>query len=93
MNMTIVWLVLLIVMVVIELATMGLTTIWFAGGSLSGNDCSGMFGTDLATGYLILCGIVGSVVVYKTDRRKVFQQGQDSDQCGSHGRKTGCRNE
>ena len=34
MNMTIVWLVLLIVMVVIELATMGLTTIWFAGGSL-----------------------------------------------------------
>ena len=32
MNMTIVWLVLLIVMVVIELATMGLTT--FAGGSL-----------------------------------------------------------
>lgn len=34
MNMTIIWLVLLIVMIVIELATMGLTTIWFAGGSL-----------------------------------------------------------
>lgn len=34
MNMTIVWLVLLIVMIVVELATMGLTTIWFAGGSL-----------------------------------------------------------
>lgn len=34
MNMTVVWLIILIVMIVIELATMGLTTIWFAGGSL-----------------------------------------------------------
>ena len=33
-NMTIVWLVLLVVLVVIELVTMGLTTIWFAGGAL-----------------------------------------------------------
>ena len=34
MNMTVIWLIILIVMIVIELATMGLTTIWFAGGSL-----------------------------------------------------------
>lgn len=34
MNMTVVWLIILIVMIVIELATLGLTTIWFAGGSL-----------------------------------------------------------
>lgn len=34
MNMTVVWLIILIVMMVIELATLGLTTIWFAGGSL-----------------------------------------------------------
>ena len=33
--MTIVWLVLLVVLVVIELVTMGLTTIWFAGGALA----------------------------------------------------------
>lgn len=33
-NMLFVWLVLLIVFIVIELATMGLTTIWFAGGAL-----------------------------------------------------------
>lgn len=33
-NMTVVWLVILVVLVVIELATMGLTTVWFAGGAL-----------------------------------------------------------
>lgn len=33
-NMTIAWLVILVVLVVIELVTMGLTTIWFAGGAL-----------------------------------------------------------
>lgn len=30
----IVWLLLLVVLVIVELATMGLTTIWFAGGAL-----------------------------------------------------------
>lgn len=34
MNMIIFWLVALVVLVLIELGTMGLTTIWFAGGSL-----------------------------------------------------------
>lgn len=34
MNWTIIWLVLLVFFVVIELETMGLTTIWFAGGAL-----------------------------------------------------------
>lgn len=34
MNMVIFWLITLVILVVIELATMGLTTIWFAGGSL-----------------------------------------------------------
>lgn len=34
MNQVVFWLILLIVLVVVEIATMGLTTIWFAGGSL-----------------------------------------------------------
>ena len=34
MNQIIFWLVLLVVLVVIEIATLGLTTIWFAGGAL-----------------------------------------------------------
>lgn len=34
MNETVIWLILFILFVVIEIATMGLTTIWFAGGAL-----------------------------------------------------------
>ena len=34
-NLTIAWLILLVVLIVIELVTMGLTTIWFAGGALA----------------------------------------------------------
>lgn len=34
MNYTIAWLVILVVLIAIELATMGLTTIWFAAGAL-----------------------------------------------------------
>ena len=34
MNMTVIWLAILVVLAVIELVTLGLTTIWFAGGSL-----------------------------------------------------------
>ncbi len=34
MSMTMFWLIVLVVLVVIELLTMGLTTIWFAGGAL-----------------------------------------------------------
>ena len=32
-ELTIMWLIILVVMVIIEIATMGLTTIWFAGGA------------------------------------------------------------
>lgn len=35
MNSAVIWLVLIIVLLVIEIATLGLTTIWFAGGALA----------------------------------------------------------
>lgn len=34
-NMTVLWLAVLVILVIIELITMGLTTIWFAGGALA----------------------------------------------------------
>lgn len=34
MNLTTIWLIILVVCIVIEIITMGLTTIWFAGGAL-----------------------------------------------------------
>ncbi len=36
MNPVIIWLIIMIVMVIIEILTLGLTTIWFAGGALIG---------------------------------------------------------
>lgn len=46
-NMTVLWLGILVALVVIELLTMGLTTIWFAGGALVATIAS-LFGTPLA---------------------------------------------
>ena len=46
-NMTVLWLAILVVLVVIELLTMGLTTIWFAGGALVATIAS-LFGAPLA---------------------------------------------
>lgn len=42
MDCTILWLVALVLFIVIEIATMGLTTIWFAGGALIGAIASAM---------------------------------------------------
>lgn len=63
-NMTIVWLVILVVLVVIELATMGLTTIWFAGGALAAAIIS-IPGTPLALQILIFL-VVSAVLLYFT---------------------------
>ncbi|MBQ8807485.1 MAG: NfeD family protein, partial [Bacteroidaceae bacterium] len=34
MNLTMIWLIIFVVCIAVEIATMGLTTIWFAGGAL-----------------------------------------------------------
>lgn len=63
-NMTVVWLVLLVILVVIELITMGLTTIWFAGGALAAALIS-IPGTPLALQILVFL-IVSAVLLYFT---------------------------
>ncbi|MCM1088822.1 MAG: NfeD family protein [Muribaculaceae bacterium] len=63
-NMTIVWLVLLVILVVVELATMGLTTIWFAGGALVAALIS-IPGTPLALQILLFL-VVSLVLLYFT---------------------------
>jgi len=63
-NMTVVWLVLLVILVVIELITMGLTTIWFAGGALAAALIS-IPGTPLALQILIFL-IVSALLLYFT---------------------------
>ncbi|MCH5254638.1 MAG: NfeD family protein [Lachnospiraceae bacterium] len=63
-NMTVLWLVVLVVLVVIELATMGLTTIWFAGGALAAALIS-IPGTPLALQILIFL-VVSAILLYFT---------------------------
>lgn len=54
------WLVLFIILIVIELATMGLTTIWFAGGSVAGFIVSVLNGNII---FQILAFVIVSVVL------------------------------
>ena len=63
-NLTVVWLTILVVLVVIELITMGLTTIWFAGGALVAALIS-IPGTPLALQVLIFL-VVSALLLYFT---------------------------
>lgn len=64
MNMTITWLVLLVVLVVIELITMGLTTIWFAAGALAATIMS-ILGLPILLQILVFL-VVSGVMLYFT---------------------------
>lgn len=64
MNMTMIWLVVLVLLVVIELLTMGLTTVWFAGGALVATLAS-LVGLPLAI-QIILFLIVSGLLLFFT---------------------------
>lgn len=64
MSMTVIWLAILVALVVIELLTMGLTTIWFAGGALIATIAS-LFGAPLAL-QIILFLVVSALLLYFT---------------------------
>ncbi|MGL5260255.1 MAG: NfeD family protein [Lachnospiraceae bacterium] len=59
-----VWLIILVVLVVIELATMGLTTIWFAGGALVAMILS-MFNAPVFLQFVVFL-VVSIVMLYYT---------------------------
>ena len=62
-NMTVIWLVILVALVVIELLTMGLTTIWFAGGALVATVAS-LFGTPLAVQVILFLAASGLLLYF-----------------------------
>ncbi len=64
MNETIFWLVALVVFIGVEIVTMGLTTIWFAGGALAAVIAAG-FGAPFIV-QIVLCLIVSVVFLYFT---------------------------
>lgn len=63
-NMTMVWLIILVLLVVIELLTMGLTTVWFAGGALAATLAS-MIGLPLVI-QIILFLVVSGLLLFFT---------------------------
>ena len=63
-NMTVFWLVVLVVLVVIELLTMGLTTVWFAGGALVAT-IAALFHAPLAL-QIILFLLVSALLLFFT---------------------------
>ena len=64
MNMTMIWLIILVVLVVIELLTMGLTTIWFAGGALAAT-LAALIGLPLAI-QIVLFLVVSGLLLFFT---------------------------
>ena len=64
MDQTILWLVALVVLIVTEIVSMGLTTIWFAGGALVAAIAAG-FGAPLVV-QIILFLVVSLVLLYFT---------------------------
>ncbi len=61
---TIYWLVLFVILLVIEIVTMGLTTIWFAGGALAAF-LAGMLGLG-TTGQVVLFLVVSAALLALT---------------------------
>ena len=71
------WLALLILLVLIELATMGLTTIWFAAGALVATIAA-------ACGAPVFGSVRADACFYKTGCHALFQCWKGEDQCGQH---------
>lgn len=63
MSMTMFWLIVLVVLVVIELLTMGLTTIWFAGGALVAT-IAAVFGTPLMVQVILFLVVSGVLIIF-----------------------------
>ena len=73
---TIYWLAIFVILLIIEIVTMGLTTIWFAGGALAAM-AAGLIG--FGTGIQILVFLVVSVLLLVLTRPiavKYFNQGR-----------------
>lgn len=57
------WLILLVVFIVIEIGTMGLTTIWFAGGSIAGFVAS-ILGADMIIQVVVFLAVSILMLVF-----------------------------
>lgn len=74
------WLAIFIVLLIIEIATMGLTTIWFAGGALIAF-CAGLvgFGLGVQIGVFVIVSIL-LLILTRPHRGEVLQSGDTEDE-------------
>ena len=79
------WLVVLIVSIGVEVATLGLTSIWFAGGAV--------VAVIAAALQAIFCSVSAAVIFHQTCRSQIFQQRPRKDECGKYDRQTGDRDQ
>lgn len=66
------WMILLIVAIVTEAITLGLTSIWFAGRCAGSNFCGSAAWTFVAADCIVFSGIPVTAVFHKTGCGKVF---------------------
>ena len=71
------WLVVLIVSIGVEVATLGLTSIWFAGGAV----------------VAVIAAALQAPIFHQTCRSQIFQQRPRKDECGKYDRQTGNRDQ
>ena len=84
----IIWLGIVIVLIIIEIVTLGLTTIWFAGGALAA--CiAALLGAALP-GSVVSGGFGVAASVHAAAGSTVSEPEQDAYQCGEYDRPSGC---
>ena len=88
------WLIAIIVLLVIEAVTMGLTTIWFAGGALAAFIAC-VAGAELWL-QVVLFIVISLMLLffYQALCEAVYQQGAGKDKCGgAHRKRSACDGE
>lgn len=71
MDYSIFWLIALVLSIVIEIATLGLTTIWFAGGALLAVIAAAL-GLPLVVQIVLFCCVLAAPLFYKTCGGKIL---------------------
>ena len=85
------WLVVLIVSIGVEVATLGLTSIWFAGGAVVAVIAAALQAPIWLQ--ILLFFAVSLLIFHQTCRSQIFQQRPRKDECGKYDRQTGDRDQ
>ena len=93
MNSAVIWLVLVIVLLAIEIATLGLTTVWFAGGAAAAF-ISTFFGASMGvqTGIFLVLSLI-LLLVTRPAAMRFMKKGTGKNQCGQSDRQNSRSNE